>query len=267
MCAELDKLQKEAREALDSLTHRYTSPTEPLPENRPPLTRYSLRGVCINSEITYVAVRNPPTAAGSPSSSPSASASPTATPPPPTDKWWRFCWTQPYADSVGWSESALPIPEVRPANLDEVLHAARHEGESVLVVYAREAALSHPYVPLPEPLEAFVKTDNALFAAEFGDGVNGSPEKKRRMSGAWLDDDSEAALLGDRASPKRSSTFSSSSATLGTPQEVREETETVLPPYLPPAGVEVEMVERVPQRSKLMSDDDMMDAFGERKGG
>lgn len=168
--------------------------------------------------------------------------------PTPTDRWWRFFW-QPTAASTDWNESPAPgHAEVRLANLDEALHAARHEGESVLLIYARESALTEPYIPLPEALQKFVETDNAIFAAELA--AQSSPEKKRRMSGAWLDDDSETALLGNRASPKRCSRFSTSGS--ATPQDDWPN-EALF--HSQGDGAEIEMVERVPDDSEQVRSD------------
>lgn len=166
---ELDEQKQKAREILERISSLFKGPIEeptnennnqstsssrkPIRESRvsyelaesvekTPKVRYKLRGVSTQSNVIYVL---------SPVEPNDSSSGDT-----PTDasQWWRveysYASAQPYITREKFTEKA-------------VLEKASEERNEALLVYATDAAISAPPIPLPKPLEAFVKRDNLAF--------------------------------------------------------------------------------------------------------
>lgn len=166
---ELDEQKQKARETLEQISGLFKGPIEeptyensnqstsssrkPIGENRVsyelpesvekiPKVRYKLRGVSTQSNVIYVL---------SPVGPKDSSSGDTPTDAP---QWWRveysYASAQPYITREKFTEKA-------------VLEKASEERNEALLVYATDAAISAPLMPLPKPLEAFVKHDNLAF--------------------------------------------------------------------------------------------------------
>ncbi|TGZ81046.1 hypothetical protein EX30DRAFT_341029 [Ascodesmis nigricans] len=205
---DIETHQTEAKKALRELQTLYTDPET----CDKPLTRYALRGASISPTKIYVVLPAQPT-----------DENPSDTITPEGEQWWRFDWSQSSTriwesnSSVTWSAQKVPATEVV-----EAISAT----SSVLAIYASEKAIQTPLegtTNLPEPLQQFIKQDNAFFAQELNPPISvsvGSPEKKRHPT--WLDDElTDNETTSNRPSssktPKRNtpSRSRSSSGTLG----------------------------------------------------
>lgn len=166
---ELDEQKQKARETLERISSLFKGPIEErVDENnnesasssksrarengfssdlaefveRTPTVRYRLRGVSTQSNVIYVL-------------SPAGSNNYNSEEIPTDDaQWWRieysYASAQPYITREKFTEKA-------------VLEKASEERNEALLVYATDAAISAPLLPLPKPLEAFVKRDNLAF--------------------------------------------------------------------------------------------------------
>ncbi|PGH05938.1 hypothetical protein AJ80_08250 [Polytolypa hystricis UAMH7299] len=182
----LESLEKRRQEALESLKqHSRELTTPPTSPNDPPYHKYTLRGVCTLPHITYVLKRD--TAEKDADSSSRQSAD--------EWQWWRISFSVDDAKArlaEATQTPVLPSSQTNPAssqaqkrgkvsasnNADvvgytarrvrevEVLHAAKVEYPSVLLVYANENAVNFKEGALSEPLQAFVNKDNETFEAE-----------------------------------------------------------------------------------------------------
>ncbi|KAI5790188.1 hypothetical protein EDC01DRAFT_657928 [Geopyxis carbonaria] len=184
-------LQHEAQESLQKLRYKYTSSNE-IPDSLT-MTRYSLRGVLLNSAETYILCPNE-TSEDDVGMEDSGDLS---------EQWWRITWEKS-------SDTSAPH-RVSP---DEVLSAVRTGGDRIILIYANEKALQTKPAPLSGPLQEFVTRDNTAFTAELG---HSSPERKRRHS-SWLEGELEdrVSIEDNQGSPKRASPRGGSS-THGSP--------------------------------------------------
>lgn len=104
----------------------------------PPLTKYTLRGVCPYPSLTYVLlpVEEPEnllvTMFG--------------------EQWWKLEWHV-TKELNSWGETNFGSYMVDKVEEEEVLAAARTLGENVLLVYANDAAFNVGEQGLPEPLK------------------------------------------------------------------------------------------------------------------
>ncbi|KAF2484621.1 hypothetical protein BDY17DRAFT_248719 [Neohortaea acidophila] len=120
--------------------------------------RYILRGVATKPNITYVLAPADPNAA---SDENDMLLNDDST--PPEMQWWRMEY-----EVSGASSGTANITKTKSADYD-VLRAVELEHSSALLVYASDAMNGDPSIPstpLPPPLQAFIDSDNALFAAE-----------------------------------------------------------------------------------------------------
>ncbi|KAI5854612.1 hypothetical protein BZA05DRAFT_392055 [Tricharina praecox] len=201
--ASFERQKEEAQEELKRLKQLFTAPDDPRPNDLPPYTKYSLRGVCTDPSTTYILLRD---------SDPQLETSRAR------EEWWRCEFavassssnaTNNWDNSTGkynsvWDESTPPgTYRTTKVTEEEVLNTAKTMGDCVLLVYANEEAFESGNLPLPEPLQTFVDNDNAAFATELNphespadEELIPSPERKRRV-----EDDEE--MFGD-VSPKRS---------------------------------------------------------------
>jgi hypothetical protein len=236
----------------------------------PPLTKYSLRGVCTDPSTTYLLLRDI-------DSLPESAVV--------HEQWWRC---EVAAGACGWDNSirnettmwgdgtppsgtskAIKVTE------EEVLNAAKTIGDCVLLVYANEEAFKCGNSPLPRPLkvpppslpsvviaatasysvQAFVDADNASFRAELNFNPLGfphqedrvpSPGRKRRAS----DDE---VMTGDM-SPKRSLRSVGSSTTLDVNTPVSSDNNHT-PPEMMERGCVVSPVAKAFHRHHIIDGD------------
>jgi hypothetical protein len=177
----LEEQQKQAQVALDGITMRF-KPTiddgaEALidltgpdyPEGQSPQNAmqypYKLCGVATRRDVVYLL--HPDTASNVPGAK----------------QWWRVQYD---------NESGTANIIRDRVDQQQVLERATSEAASVLLIYANEAAMSEKPIPLPQPLEDFVKKDKLCFLGElqkshdlgsgnawedFGDEVRGDWDK------------------------------------------------------------------------------------------
>ncbi|KAA8910919.1 hypothetical protein FN846DRAFT_937502 [Sphaerosporella brunnea] len=255
----LERQKVEALQELEKLRRLYTTPDEPVPDDLPPLTGYSLRGVVTNPSTIYVLARNQPKTEQADKAS------------LPSEQWWCCQWnvqkntSRPGWDNSNvWDDNSASCKTIKVTE-EEVLLAAKTQGDTVLVVYANEKAFQGD-PSLPEPLKVFVDKDNAAFAEELSPNADSetlfSPERKRRIS----EDEGTGGM-----SPKRSLHSARSSATLGanTPRDSS-------PGLTADQPIEMEMSERagvsplakaalqhpplmIPENTATTTDEDMPD--------
>jgi hypothetical protein len=127
---DLEIRRQEAYRDLLNLRQRFTSPEASTPEH-PPLTKYSLRGLCADPLVFYLLVRG---------------ENDTKAEAIKNEQWWRIEWFNgnPELDSRPF--------DVSMATLDHVLATAKSQGDNILLIYARENASSVDD-PLPGPLK------------------------------------------------------------------------------------------------------------------
>ena len=179
--AELFDIAKELQAVADRVTTKYraleaakdeaeahlrlagallTEPLDDASAAKQPQHRFSLRGVCADPAVAF-AYHN----AHAPDDLMGADEDDWG--------WWRCAYTP---------GEAAPVRTMEMTN-EYVLHAARNDHPSVLLVYARDAAaaaLPHPR-PLPDPLKLFVEADNRAFAAELAGPASSPASAKRKV--------------------------------------------------------------------------------------
>ncbi|EPS34670.1 hypothetical protein PDE_09634 [Penicillium oxalicum 114-2] len=175
---ELEAQKKKAMETLRSYSKTLTEAPEAPGE--PPLSRYSLRGVCTKPHITYVLKRADNRNGGDLMELGAEQQASTG------DQWWRISYstedgkTQQQAKQKGQETATAAqsgdvmgytVTKVREI---EVLRAAREEWKSVLLVYASDAAVNAPVDPAPTQLRGFVEKDNEAFAKELEESTANS---------------------------------------------------------------------------------------------
>ncbi|KAF8244775.1 hypothetical protein K440DRAFT_588153 [Wilcoxina mikolae CBS 423.85] len=229
----LERQKQEAQDILQKLQRTFTSPDECTP-NSLPLTKYSLRGVCTSPSKTYVLLPNKDEHCG-PEDAP--------------EQWWQFSWI---AQSTWGTETQYGTHETVKVTEEEVLLAAKTEGDTVLMVYANDNAFQGGDPSLPEPLKDFVARDNAEFAAELEPPPPllppPSPSPERKRSRQQHHDDEE---MRDQ-SPKRSSNSTRSSETMGAETPLDSPADSINGSVLPADGIQdiesllppIEMTER-----------------------
>ncbi|EPS42568.1 hypothetical protein H072_3428 [Dactylellina haptotyla CBS 200.50] len=175
------KAQRDAlREKLDKMKSIFTAPDNTIP-GAPELTRYVLRGVSTDRGATYIRRKklvphidleddNAPTEMKA------------------QDEWWAMKY---HTSQLAYSEEQYGNYEVKTVTEEEVLRAARFEGQGlVLLVYAKDTTDGTETEPveLPEPLKKFIAQDNEHFAKEVAEAAS-KPSKKRPLDmGDWSTD-------------------------------------------------------------------------------
>ncbi|DAA77218.1 TPA_exp: Uncharacterized protein A8136_6478 [Trichophyton benhamiae CBS 112371] len=187
---ELEERKTQAIESLRQLSNCFTGQASSAEES--PRHKYTLRGVCTEPHIFYVLRPRKPELDLMTDDVPDV---------PATEQWqwWRFSFSVDDA-KVGSTRSASlkPSNQIEPSasgptsskpvsratvadNVDivgytacpvreiEVLHAAKEESSSVVLVYANEEAMSFEAGELPEPLKNFIDKDNELFEQELAE--------------------------------------------------------------------------------------------------
>ncbi|KAF2086936.1 hypothetical protein K490DRAFT_57404 [Saccharata proteae CBS 121410] len=179
-----------AGKILEDFSNIFKSPANPATDGRIPTRRYRLCGFSTDpSATTYlkdwryqiyddegVAMGEGDTPQGMPD-------------------WWRI-----HFDST---QNPPRITKNRMSE-DSALAAANTENREVMLVYASDAALNHPFEPLPPVLEAFVKADNLFFLEELQrdsppayEEVGAAPEGMElgwQDNEAWQPDEAEDSV-------------------------------------------------------------------------
>ncbi|KAF3923759.1 hypothetical protein ABW20_dc0110582 [Dactylellina cionopaga] len=177
------KAQRDAlRENLDNLKSIFTSPEKTI-EGAPALTKYILRGVSTDRGITYIRRKKL-----IPHINLEDDEAPTEM--KTQDEWWS---TKYHTSQLAYSEEQYGSYDIKTVPEEEVLRAARFEGQGVvLLVYAIEDTVEREteLVALPEPLKQFIIHDNEIFAKEVAEAAL-KPQaygKKRPHDGEWSTD-------------------------------------------------------------------------------
>ncbi|KAF7904529.1 hypothetical protein EAF00_001863 [Botryotinia globosa] len=146
--AKLKKLQDErekAKEAWRELSKLYTDPVK----SSRILHRYTLRGVSLTKETTYVCTRIAPDLID-------FAASEEERIPPSDGQWWR----------MHFSTSSPPSRTVEKTTLEKVLEDIKLQNETAILVYASDAAMETATRSTPHELGSFIFQDNAAFRKE-----------------------------------------------------------------------------------------------------
>ncbi|EFR01431.1 ubiquitin interaction domain-containing protein [Nannizzia gypsea CBS 118893] len=195
---ELEERKAQALESLRQLSNCFTGQASSAEEA--PRHKYTLRGVCTEPHIFYVLKPRKPDldlmtddvpdvpaaeqwqwwrisfsvddakvgSAGSASLKPSSQTEPSA-PGQSGGKPVSRATVADNVDIIGYT--ARPVREI------EVLHAAKEESSSVVLVYANEEAMGFEAGDLPEPLKNFIDKDNELFEQELAEFTAEHEEK------------------------------------------------------------------------------------------
>ncbi|KAI0381757.1 hypothetical protein F5Y04DRAFT_254284 [Hypomontagnella monticulosa] len=164
------------------------------PEYWNPTHKYSLRGVALTSELSYVCVREYDDSVvidGEPMR---------------RDQWWKIAY---------YSNDATPI-KTQKATLEEVLDAAGTESRNPILVYASEAAMEIEPIPLSDALRMFVRADNRSFQQELAqerDQVQEQASSNPQPSGFTVENVSQVPAY--TYAVKRKHSIGSSVATRG----------------------------------------------------
>ncbi|KZM19315.1 uncharacterized protein EKO05_0002896 [Ascochyta rabiei] len=180
--ATLEEQRKQAQQTLNTISNRFkptiddgaeplidlTEPNYPKGQSAQDAMHhpYQLYGVSTRRDVIYLL--HPDTASNTPDAK----------------QWWRIQY-----DSESGSANIIRDR----VDLQQVLERATSEAASVLLIYANEAAISEPPLPLSKPLEDFVKKDKLYFLeelqknhdlgaagvwADYGDEVRGDWDKE-----------------------------------------------------------------------------------------
>ncbi|KAF9893937.1 hypothetical protein FE257_008908 [Aspergillus nanangensis] len=173
----LQELERQKQSVIEVLRNYSKTLTEPSTSpDEPPHHKYTLRGVCTQSHITYILRR-------------STTNIPDSGSPDPEWQWWRISFST--EDAKARQSKSSQGESAGPKNADvigytatkvrevEVLRAAREESKSVLLVYAKDSALNIPEHPAPPQLQDLVIADNAAFQAELQDFQKDNKEHTR----------------------------------------------------------------------------------------
>ncbi|KAM0166266.1 hypothetical protein ACHAQE_001627 [Botrytis cinerea] len=146
--AKLKKLQDErekAKEAWRELSTLYTDPAKTSRE----LHRYTLRGVSLTKETTYVCTHIVPDLID-------FTANEAERIPLSDGQWWR----------MHFSTSSPPSRTVEKTTLEKVLEDIKVQNETAILVYASDEAMEMATRTTPPELTSFVYNDNAIFRQE-----------------------------------------------------------------------------------------------------
>ncbi|RAR14296.1 ubiquitin interaction motif protein [Stemphylium lycopersici] len=157
--------------AMDTANDAAEKPAESLavdfPEGQTPADAmqhpYFLYGVATRRDVVYV--RHPDIKSDIPGAT----------------QWWRMQYD---------SESSNPIIRRDRLSLQEVIERATTESASALLVYANDDAISVDPIPLPKPLQDFIKRDNLNFLEELQKnttGWEGYGDYGEAAQGGWDD--------------------------------------------------------------------------------
>ncbi|KAK6496202.1 hypothetical protein TWF481_002226 [Arthrobotrys musiformis] len=178
------KQQRDAlRDKLEKLKSIFTSAENTI-EGAPPLQKYLLRGVSTDRGVTYIRREK-----FIPHINLEEDGAPTEM---KTDyEWWAIKYQ---TTQLAYSEESYGSYEVKAVSEEEVLRAARFEGNGiVLLAYAKEEPADAKQIlgmDLPEALQQFVARDNQNFAKEVADAA-ARPQvynKKRPRDQDWNTD-------------------------------------------------------------------------------
>lgn len=174
----LEEQRKQVEETLNAISNRFkptiddgaeplidlTSPDYPEGQSAQDAMHhpYQLCGVATRGDVTYLL--HPDTTSNTPGAK----------------QWWRVQY-----DSESGSANIIRDR----VDLQQVLERATSEAASVLLIYANEAATSETPIPLPKPLEDFVKKDKLCFLEEL--------QKDHDLSGAGVWQDYGEEVRGD----------------------------------------------------------------------
>ncbi|KAF2994593.1 hypothetical protein E8E13_001864 [Curvularia kusanoi] len=181
--ATLEEQQKQVQETLDSITNRFKPTIDDGNEALIDLTGtdypegqsaqdamhhpYKLYGVATRRDVIYLL--HPDTSSNTPGAK----------------QWWRVQYD---------NESGTANIIRDKVDQQQVLERATTEAASVLLIYANDAATSEPPLPLPKPLEDFVKKDKLCFLEELQRNHNPSAD-----TSGWVDYGDEAKGTWNRS--------------------------------------------------------------------
>ncbi|KAI9646744.1 hypothetical protein NHQ30_004742 [Ciborinia camelliae] len=138
--------QKEmAKKAWRELSTLYTDPAKTTRR----LHRYTLRGVSLNQETTYICTRIEPDLID-------MGLNDDERIPPSDGQWWR----------IHYSNSSPPQITVEKTTSEKVIEDVKVENEAAILVYASDEAMEIAAGVTPHPLQAFIREDNIAFREE-----------------------------------------------------------------------------------------------------
>ncbi|APA07778.1 hypothetical protein sscle_03g025480 [Sclerotinia sclerotiorum 1980 UF-70] len=146
--AKLKRLQdqkEKAKEAWRELSKLYTDPAK----SSQRLHRYTLRGVSLTKETTYICTRIEPDLID-------MGLSDDERVPPSDGQWWK----------IDYSSSSPPQITVERTISEKVVEAVKAEIDTAILVYASDEAMEMTAGVTPHPLQAFVRADNIAFREE-----------------------------------------------------------------------------------------------------
>ncbi|KAF2181671.1 hypothetical protein K469DRAFT_670767 [Zopfia rhizophila CBS 207.26] len=163
--SKLEEEKKKVRETLDSISNLFKGPIDDgtdssiditensntssqVPTRRSLSSPYKLCGVSTRPNVFYLL--HPDIKSDVPNAK----------------QWWRVEY------ATGTSEAYILRERL---TLARVLEKASSEHDSVLLVYANDAALSTPPIQLAKPLQDFIKKDNLMFLREIQNDFEGKP--------------------------------------------------------------------------------------------
>ncbi|PQE22262.1 ubiquitin interaction domain-containing protein [Rutstroemia sp. NJR-2017a WRK4] len=140
----LEEEKEKAKAAWRELSNLYTDPAT----SSRPLHKYTLRGVSLNKETTYLCRAVEPDLIDMQLTDDDQSQS--------EGQWWR----------INYSTSSPTPVSVEKTTPEKVIEDVDAEAGKVILVYASERAMEPNTNPLPLSLEAFVREDNIAFRKE-----------------------------------------------------------------------------------------------------
>ncbi|KAB8300325.1 hypothetical protein EYC80_000514 [Monilinia laxa] len=141
----LQDQKEKAKEAWRQLSELYTDQSK----TSQTLHRYSLRGVSLNKETTYICTRVEPDLIDMGLSDDKCIS-------PSDGQWWR----------IHYSTSSPPQISVEKTTPEKVLEDVKTENETAILVYASDQAMEAVPGVTPLPLQGFVRDDNIAFSEE-----------------------------------------------------------------------------------------------------
>ncbi|QSZ35447.1 hypothetical protein DSL72_008317 [Monilinia vaccinii-corymbosi] len=159
--AKLKRLQdqkEKAKEAWRRLSELYTDQSK-TPRH---LHRYSLRGVSLNKETTYVCTRIEPDLID-------MGLSDDERIPPSDGQWWR----------IHYSISSPPQITVEKTTPEKVIEDIKLENDTAILVYASGQAMETVPSATPPPLHAFICDDNKAFREELPSPPIDTPDESQ----------------------------------------------------------------------------------------
>ncbi|EMR63837.1 putative ubiquitin interaction domain-containing protein [Eutypa lata UCREL1] len=191
------RLTCQEHEAADERFVYRSNPEVYHPEYWNPSQKYSLRGVALSDEVTYVCIRGETDLIDMGEES------------NPNDQWWKIDYS-----------SKNPSPAtVEKVSLDSVLEAASTGSKWPILVYATQKAIDATPIPLSDPLRMFVKADNRSLQQELTQEQNQeqTPQEPLPLSTAITDD--TLSRIPTSSPAKRKHSASSSVATNGSSRD------------------------------------------------